>query len=373
MTTSVSSASVAKLSDWLISPRNRVAYRRAAEIFPSRRVTSRGAPPLIRAIDPGVLTSVRMGYLERSFTDAFVVLHNSRLVAEWYAPGMYADTRHILFSVTKSVIGMVATNLIVDRVLDERELVSAIVPESSVGGYGSATVRDLLDMTANIDFTEEYDGPDVHRYRIASGQVPSAKKSADGIHEYIAGLRQAGPHGSAHRYVSPTADMLGWVCERATNSSLAELISRYVWCPMGAEHDADLLVDSKGAARASGGLCATASDMARIGQLLLDSEGANRRDRVGADIRRPGDRAAWSRGGVASFIPNGAYRSMWYQLGGAPGRYLASGIYGQRIYVDMPRRVVIAQQGSSPSAEHETWVETLPLFEAISGEVSRDS
>src|SRR5204862_154872 len=69
---------------------------------------------------------------------------------------------------------------------------------------------------------------------------------------------------------SAESDVLGWVCERAAGRPMAELISELIWAPMGAEHDASLLHDGLGAAVHDGGLCATARDVARFGQMLLE-------------------------------------------------------------------------------------------------------
>ena len=60
------------------------------------------------------------------------------------------------------------------------------------------------------------------------------------------------------------------MCERAAGKPMAELIIELIWQPMGAELNADLLCDALGTALHDGGLCATARDLARFGQLLLD-------------------------------------------------------------------------------------------------------
>jgi CubicO group peptidase (beta-lactamase class C family) len=147
---------------------------------------------------------------------------------------------------------------------------------------------------------------------------------------------------------------------------MAELITAYVWRPMGAQHEADLLLDPYGASRASGGLCGTARDMARVGQLLVDGGSGGPASRAVAEMKKAGNPAAWQAGSMPDFLPGAAYRSFWYQPGGDPGLYLAAGIYGQRIYVDVPRRVVIAQQASLPSSfDPDTWAETIPAFARI--------
>ncbi|MFI5293180.1 MAG: HAD-IA family hydrolase, partial [Candidatus Limnocylindrales bacterium] len=77
------------------------------------------------------------------------------------------------------------------------------------------------------------------------------------------------PHGGPFRYRSVLIDVLGWALERVAGARLAELLSREVWRPMGAEFDADIVVDGRGNAMADGGMSATLRDLGRFG--LLDS------------------------------------------------------------------------------------------------------
>jgi CubicO group peptidase (beta-lactamase class C family) len=349
------------LTEWLTPPANRWAFRHARELFCSERVAA-VAPVQVQAAPAPELDRDLLDYFGRSRTDAFAVMHDGCLAWDWYADGVAPDDRHILFSVTKSVVGLVASALIADGSLDDTAAVADYVPEVSGGGYAAATVRQLLDMTANIVFVEDYEGDDLRRYREASGQLPSA--GTTGIREYVAELPARGQHGQATTYVSPTADLAGWACERATGRSLAELIGTHVWEPMGAEADGDLLLDRFGTARASGGLCATVQDMARVGQLLISSDEDVARSVE--DAKKPGDAQGWDSGSLADFLPGAAYRDFWYQPHRGTGVFLAAGIYGQRIYVDTCRRVVIAQQSALPGAfDAPTWAETLPRFEAI--------
>jgi CubicO group peptidase (beta-lactamase class C family) len=352
------------LAEWLHPPANRWAFRHARELFWSERVGLGTTASLAQAGTDLVPDPAFASYLERSHTDALVVLVDGEFAREWYRPGVQPDDRHILFSVTKSVVGLVASALIAQGDLDDGVPVADYLPEVLVGGYASATVRQLLDMTVNVRFDEDYEGPDFIRYRKASGQIPSP--DPEGIHAFAATVPSAGSNGHSMIYASPTADLAGWVCERATGRSLAELIRVHVWGPMGAEFEGDLLLDRYGAARASGGYCAAARDMARIGQLLLSFDDAV------ADVGVAGDRQAWANGPMADFLPNSAYRSLWYQPGVQPGLYLAAGIYGQRIYVDTVRRVVIAQQSSLPTAfDPRTWSETMPLFDDVARTIAQ--
>lgn len=352
------------VATWLTPPTNRWAFRRVREIGPSERVRATGRTPLDEPSDPSLIDTSVVDYLERSYSNALVILHGSELAAEWYAPGVNPDDNHAVFSITKSVVGIVAASLIQEGALDDDARVDAYIPETAGTGYGAVTVRQALDMTANINFVEDYDGPDVRRYREANGQLPSAEGT--GLHRFLTELEASGDHGQSFAYISPTASTVGWVCERATGRTLGDLISEHVWRPAGAERDGDLLLGPGAVANAGGGLCATARDIARVGALLLGDSSDDRVTRTVADILRPGDPDAWINGTMPDFLPGGAYRSLWYQLGGDPSRYLAAGIHGQRVYVDIPRRIVIAQLASLPSAfDQGTWDETIPLFERI--------
>jgi CubicO group peptidase (beta-lactamase class C family) len=357
------------INDWLKAPGNVWAFRHARELFRSERVRAGRGVPLPLAADTHPVNPALADYLQRSDTDALLVLSDGELTTEWYAPGVRPDDRHMIFSCTKSVVGLVAEAMVAEGSLDEKAPVTDYIPEVAQGGYAGATVRDVLDMTANVVYTEDYDGPDVRAFRIACGQIESP--DSQGIHAYTAALPAAGEHGRATRYASPTTDLAGWLCERVAVQSLADLISTYVWEPMGAEFEGDLLLDRFGGARASGGFCVAPRDMARIGQLLFREDLTGPLAAAVAAVKQAGDAQVWAAGNLADFIPGGAYRSFWYQIPNDPEIYLAAGIYGQRIYVDVPRRVVIAQQSSLPdSFDSPTWGETLPIFRQIAHSVA---
>ncbi|HWI71026.1 MAG TPA: serine hydrolase [Baekduia sp.] len=350
------------LANWMEPPGNRWAFRHVREILPSERVAaaaaSRALPTtlsddlldLAYSSRDGSESTVR-GMLERTYGDAFLVLHDGRVVAEWHAPGVAVDDRHILFSVTKSITGLLAGVLADEGALDPTGPVAELVPEVHGSAFGDASVRDLLDMSVAMKFVEDYSpGPDVLRYRRSSGWYPDAE---EGLYEYLASIPPDGDHGVQFRYLSPSTDMLGWVCERAAGTTYAQALSRRLWAPMGAEADGEMTVDRYGAPRAAGGLSATLRDTARLGQLLIEGEGVLPEPLV-EDVLRGGDPALWATNDWAYYFPGGAYRSSWYQHREAgDGVVIAGGIHGQMIYVDAPRRVVVVKQSSWPTAEDE--------------------
>ena len=344
-------------------PGNRWAFRHVRELIPSARVAARAPSSLEWGTDERLLDVAFRApdgeewrlrrYLEDTCTDALVVLHEGRIVLEWYAGDVKSDERHIIFSVSKSVTGMLAGALAAAGKLDTEADVIRYVPEARPSGYGNATVRHLLDMVASVEFVEDYTlGEDIMvRYRKAANWAPNVTEG--GLHAFLCSLPADGSHGERVRYLSPNTDMLGWVCERASGLPFAQALSEYVWTPMGAEADAEVTVDKYGAARAAGGISTTARDLARLGQVLLDGGREVVPLSFVEDLFRGGDPALWAAGEYADYLPGAAYRSCWYELGTGPELLAGLGLHGQLLYIDRPRQVVVAKQSSWPEADDE--------------------
>jgi CubicO group peptidase (beta-lactamase class C family) len=293
--------------------------------------------------------------VRRRSTDVLLVLHRGDLVLEWGSPGHDNDEPHLLFSVTKSITGLLALALATADLLDLSARVGDIVPEAAGNGFADVTVRQLLDMEASYAFVEDYTpGPDLAAYRHAAGWYPSPE-GAPALREFLAKLAPDGEHGRRFRYLSPTTDMLGWVCARAAGTTYAQAVSRYLWQPMGAEADADVTVDREGTPRAAGGVSALPRDVARLGRLVADRGAGIVAVDLVDDLLRAGDRWHWADGDFADLFPGGAYRSCWYEPHLDPDAVCGIGIHGQMLYVDVPRGVVVVVLSSWPEPDDEDW------------------
>ncbi len=161
-----------------------------------------------------------------------------------------------------------------------------------------------------------------------------------------------GLHGGRFKYVSPNTDLLGWLIERATGQRYADLMSELIWKPMGAGRDAYITVDRLGAPRCAGGVCATVRDLARLGQLMLEDGSRGGTQIVPSgwinDIARNGDPEAWAAGNLVQHLPGLPirYRSAWYVWEGAAPILFALGVYGQYLFVDRARSIVISKVSS---------------------------
>jgi CubicO group peptidase (beta-lactamase class C family) len=310
-------------------------------------------------------------------TDGFMVLARGAVAAQRYVH-QSPESRHIVFSVSKSISAMLAGILVEQGRLDPAAGVTRYVPEAAGSAYGDCTVRHVLDMAVSIRFTEDYLDPqgDVARYRVAMGWNPPGEVAdPEGLHAFIARLPRADyPHGHRFHYVSPNTDMLGWILERAGGEPFATLLSRHVWQPMGMASDACITLDRFGAARTAGGICTTLADLARFGEMVrMGGVHGDRRIVPQSwidDIRHGGDAVAWSRGEMAGLFPEGRYRSKWYVPEPSGEVLCAIGIHGQWIYVDTASGMVAVKQSSQPiPADDGLDRLTLAMFRAMAAAV----
>jgi CubicO group peptidase (beta-lactamase class C family) len=377
------------LANWQDPPFNRWAFRHMRELIPSHPIPAGPPAPLPAAGQPlgnpavarldGSIATVE-DVLADTFTDAFLVLHDGQVVAERYDAGMTAGTRHLLMSVSKSVLGCVAGVLAGRGLLDLRAPVTAYVPEVSDSGYADATIRDLLDMRTGVAFRETYTALDaeVRIMERSMGWRPALPGDPAGAYPYLATLGSAGPHGGEFSYRSADSDMLGWACERASGVRLADLISALIWQPIGAEHDAEITCDPLGSAIPDGGISATARDLARFGQMLVDDGAAQGRTVVPeawlADVHRPepGVREAFARTDNEYVLPGGWYRSQFWVIPGPGGPVLVClGIHGQLIYADRATRTVVVKMSSWPDAQNTGYLlDTVRSCAAVAARLS---
>jgi CubicO group peptidase (beta-lactamase class C family) len=313
--------------------------------------------------------------LRDTWTDALVVIHDGQLVEERYLASMTARTPHLFMSMSKSIVGCVAGTLVEQGVLSPDRPVSGYVPEIVGSGYDGTTVRHLLDMRTGVRFRETYTLPDaeVRVMERSMGWRPSVPGDPVGAYAYLTTLGTDGPHGHQFTYRSADTDLLGWVCERASGTRMADLVSERIWVPMGAEADAEITCDAVGTAIHDGGISATARDLARFGQLLLEDGRAGQSQVIPskwlADSWNPDPdvRAAFASSENEPVLPGGWYRNQFWFVPGSTGDVLLClGIHGQMVHVDPATRTVAVKLSCWPEAQNGVHlIDTVRAFGAI--------
>ena len=308
-----------------------------------------------------------------NYTDGIVVLHKGKIVYERYAGALTANGQHASHSITKSVTGTLGEMLVADGTIDENAPVTKYVPELKDSGFGNATVRQVMDMTTGIKYSETYSDPkaEIWDHLRAGGVLPRPPGYAGpkNFYEFLLTVQPEGEHNQAFAYKTVNSDALGWIIRRATNKPMGDLISERIWSKLGAEQDAYINVDSVNTEFAGGGFNATARDLARFGEMMRNDGYYNGQQvlpkAVIANIRKGGDRAQFAKAGYA-LLPGWSYRDMWWVSHNEHGAYAARGIHGQTLYIDPKAEMVIARFGSHPIAANAGNDPTsLPAFHAL--------
>jgi CubicO group peptidase (beta-lactamase class C family) len=379
-------------TNWLEYPRNRWAYQNVRRFMPTSRLHYDPATVVpfkenrrnldgVQVEFPDGKTKSFKQILEKWQTDSIVVLHNGTLVYERYWNGMTASKPHAVFSVSKSYIGTLSAMLVEREVLDRDQTIGYYVPELAESGFAKATVGEILDMTAGTSWDESpaaIANPEspARQYGAASGSMAMPGVRSVGVAGFLPTVKQDRPHGEIFVYNSPQVDVMGWVIANVTGRSLVENINTEIWSKLGVEAEAYYMLDSRGIEWATGGINASARDMARFGQMMLNGGHFNGErivpDSVVKKIVTLGSREAFAKGPRASTYPSGAYRDYWWITNDRDGAYLAKGVYGQLIYINPRANVVITRHASEKETSNtQKTVEVETAFQAVADFLSK--
>jgi CubicO group peptidase (beta-lactamase class C family) len=241
-------------ANWLDAPYNRLGFRGVGRLVRTATI-SRGEGPvseLRRAErDLGGFRFEHAGrsldldtMLAETYTDGFLVIHDGAAVYERFLNGMAPSETHLLMSVSKSFNSTLCGVLVGQGVVSPEDLVTDHIEELRGTAWDGCTVQHLLDMRvgARWDYdVDEYTILDVSDYRTRDRTgIPADTES------WIRTVDATHAHGGPFAYNSLANDVLGWVLERAGGRPYAELFSTSIWSAIGAEHDAEIMLDRSG-------------------------------------------------------------------------------------------------------------------------------
>jgi len=346
---------------WLDADINAFTFRNSAQMFETRPVSRAGPvwelPRGEGFTPPGyVFGGQRRTYADfaaRTYTNAFLVIRDGKIVFEDYRNRSTEADRFISFSIAKSI-----TSLLIGIALEKGQIRSLddragdYVPALKAGAYGDVTIRELLQMRSGVDYEERYDFGDkpsmaalIHMNAIVLNKERFADRAR--------AIGRAAAPGSRFNYATLDTAVLGWILERATKQPVAEFTTANQWEPAGMEGDGFWIADGPpGAGRELTGMGFNARlrDFGRLGLLMLnDGMRGDRRILPAGWMRQatkmlpfPDDNALGLRGG---------YGFQFWQLDDEPGAYAAVGLAGQFIYVHPESRTVIVKLSHFPQPE----------------------
>lgn len=282
---------------------------------------------------------------ERNVT-ALVILKDGAITYENYFHGTQPEDRRISWSVAKSYLSALVGILIDEgKITSIDDPVTKYAPRLKGTAYDGASLRHVLNMASGVTFDEDYldKNSDINRM----GRILALGGKMD---DFTAELTDTfAVPGAEWKYVSIDTHVVGMVVRGATGRSIADLLGEKVITPLGLEHEPYYLTDGVGTAFVLGGLNITTRDYARFGQMFLQGGQWQGQQIVPAD---------WVNASTVPSAPTktgeiGYGYQWWIPAGAAAGEYMARGIYGQYIYIDTARNVVIATNAADRKFREE--------------------
>ena len=202
-------------------------------------------------------------YIDDMKTASFLVIRNDSILYETYRGGWNDTLTSNLFSATKSIVG-----LLVGIAIDEGKIGSVddkvvkYIPEYNRGRQKDITIRNLLTMSAGMDWDEAY---------ASLFSVTTHGYYGNDLYNLIMSLDIVDTPGVQYSYRSGETQLLSFVVEAATGETISRYAEKRLWQPMMAGQDAFWLLDKKDGDEKS--FCCfhtTARDAARFGRLMLN-------------------------------------------------------------------------------------------------------
>ena len=283
---------------------------------------------------PATLPDATAQWITDRAVTSLLVLKDGQIVHESYHLDTTADDRRISWSMAKSYLSALFGVLLDEGAiasLDDK--VTRYVPALAGTAYDQATIRNVLQMSSGVTFDEDY--LDYHSDINRMGRVLALGGTMDG---FAAGLTEtfASP-GAQWQYVSIDTHVIGMVIRGATGRDIPSLLSEKIIQPLGLQATPYYVTDGEGVAFVLGGLNQTTRDYARFGLMFAQMGRYDDTQIVPADWVAESTRAsAPTQSGEIGY----GYQ-WWIPIGAPEGVFLARGIYGQYIYIDQFRDVVI--------------------------------
>ena len=321
-------------------PQRDAAFRaldRLPLLAKSRLIPAGGTPSPLPPGPPLKLALDVDAYLAGQRSAALLVLHDGRLRLERYGLGFDGSGRWTSFSVAKSMTSTLVGAAIRDghiRSMDDK--VSDYLPQIKGSAYDDVSIRQLLTMSSGVRWNEDYGDPnsDVARF---NNHRPEA--GVDALVSYLRRLPRERPPGTRWHYSTGETNLVGVLVGAATNKPLATYLSEKIWVPAGMQQPATWILSRSGNEISGCCIQAATRDFARFGLFILNGA------RVGGRSIVPEgwlEEATTERIGIGR--PGRGYGYQWWTY--ADGSFAARGIFGQGLFIDPQRRIVIASNAN---------------------------
>ncbi len=280
-------------------------------------------------------------YMKAQRTAGLIIIHDGKIRLEKYGLDFNGEGKWTSFSVAKSFSSTLVGAAIKDgyiKSIDDK--VSAYIPDLKGSAYDEVSIKQLLTMTSGVKWNEDYGDP---KSDVALFNTHKAEPGVDVTVSYMRKLPREAPAGTKWVYKTGETNLIGVLVSSATKKTLSAYLSEKIWVPFGMEQDASWLLGSTG--HEISGCCIQAStrDYARMGLFMLGGGMAG-----GKAVLPDGwIAAATTKQADIGELENG-YGYQWWTVN--DGSYAAQGIFGQGIFIDPKRKLIIASNSNWPQA-----------------------
>jgi len=290
-------------------------------------------------------------YLQRNFVTGFLVLHDDQIVFERYFHGADQNSRFVSQSVGKSIVSILVGAAVSDgRIKSVNDPIVKYLPYLSNSGYRDATIKNLLQMSTGVEYSEDYRDPKSGAALIGAALITGEPS----FRAFAASMKATSTKpGTKFDYQSVNTQVLGLLLEKVTGKRLNQYAEEKLWKKIGAQRDA-FFYEGKEQPDTCAFACfnATVRDYGRVGLMMFDG------GRLGDGVVIPESWVHDSTTPDADYLkpkpPDGkgpprlGYGYQWWLPYSDDRVFEAIGIYGQSIYVDPARHVVIVQTSAWP-------------------------
>ncbi|MBN2392037.1 MAG: serine hydrolase [Anaerolineae bacterium] len=290
----------------------------------------RTALPQSQDMDPGKLQQMFEAIEERNLAlHSIVIVRNGYIVAEAYYEPYEQNTRHELYSCTKSFISTLVGIVIADGSLqgDPGGVDTSVLTCFPTHDFANPdtrksamTIEHLLTMTSGLDWPE---GDPIYR---------QLWTSRDWV-QFVLDRPMVAEPGSQFNYNSGCSHVLSAIIAERSGDLTQDFAQERLFAPLGIKNF-NWDRDAKGLAIGGWGLQITPRDMARFGYLYLNEGMWDGQQIVPA---------AWVRASTTPHIETGGTFDYGYQWWTYPkwDAYAAKGRYGQLIFVIPEHELVV--------------------------------
>ena len=278
-------------------------------------------------------------YLDRARVQGLLVLHGGEVVLEEYRGRTTSESRYHLWSASKSftgtLVGMALHEGVIES-LDDR--VEAYARQFAGTAYGEASVRHVMMMSSGVDFFHFEGFPERNWMYLRIFRL------GQNLDAFATELGRRVPGGTDFNYLATDTHVLSAVLSGAYGRPFLEIVQDRLWNRLGIGGDAIWSQHAPGAQGVPFGHCCLASrliDFAHLGELYL---------RRGVWAGRQLVPDGWVESAGAPNAPfqeptaeRSGYAMQFWVPPGYDGEFYGAGAFGQYVWIDTRRQVVVAQ------------------------------